>query len=229
MGPIGGFAINPRQVIQQTPSPRPPKGGDKRPSEEGEPEEEIDLGEKADDCLNGLGNCSGDFKSLVRQKAKKSSMGQSGSDQQRDRQPSGSVPSSFSAGIRKLAEAAEEGEKSFEDLRIASGRSRDGVDVSIPSAARCSMSKGDAKRILCRFVDGVSRTQAINSFEQLKNWLTATLGEQGWIGTQDDLGEDEIKSWRFEKSRTSAEISVSADKDPDESTYSTYIVFRAAR
>lgn len=64
MGPVVGRAINPRQVVQQSAPSKPSKHG------RDEPEEEIDLGGKADDCLNGLGNCDGSFASLVRKNAK---------------------------------------------------------------------------------------------------------------------------------------------------------------
>jgi hypothetical protein len=60
-GPINGISINPTQYM---PQPRDSRGG-------GEEEETIDIGEEAEDCLNGLGNCEGRFKSAVQKKKKR--------------------------------------------------------------------------------------------------------------------------------------------------------------
>jgi hypothetical protein len=61
---MNGYAINPRQVVQEAERKR---GG----GEDGGPDV-VDLGDEADDCLNGLGNCDGSFKSLVKRKTRQS-------------------------------------------------------------------------------------------------------------------------------------------------------------
>lgn len=219
-GPVNGLGINPRQVIQQTPTQRP-RGGSKEPTRNDE--EVIDLGGKADDCLNGLGNCSGSFKSLVTERAKMSNSDRTNPGQE---SPSGTIPADFREGVRKLADAALRGESAFDSLRVTGGRIRDSVNVTIATGARCSMSKRGAKRIICNLTNNLSQAQAIKSFEESRAWLTSTLGPQGWAGGRDDLGTDEIRRWRYQKSGSRAEISLSADKD--DSNYSTYVLFRAA-
>lgn len=67
-GPVGGYAINPRQVAHQ--SAPPPSTSQPTRDRGTSPDEEIDLGGKAGDCLNGLGNCDGSFTTLVRSKSK---------------------------------------------------------------------------------------------------------------------------------------------------------------
>lgn len=55
-GPVGGQAIDPTPYIQ---SQNPDRGDE---------DEEINLESDAQDCLNGLGECKGTFKSAVKKK-----------------------------------------------------------------------------------------------------------------------------------------------------------------
>src|SRR5262249_8128607 len=57
-GPISGLSINP---YANKPMPQGPNPRNKDP--EPDPDHEIDLGKQGNDCLNGLGNCSGSFRS----------------------------------------------------------------------------------------------------------------------------------------------------------------------
>lgn len=65
MGPLPGYTINPNTTMN--PGRSNPLPGDE------EDEEEVDLSSEQSDCLNGLGNCSGSFKSLAKKKKPKRS------------------------------------------------------------------------------------------------------------------------------------------------------------
>ena len=60
-GIVNGFSINPSQVMK----PQRQRRTDPNPPPEQE-QEEVDISDESKDCLNGLGNCSGSFRSAVR-------------------------------------------------------------------------------------------------------------------------------------------------------------------
>jgi hypothetical protein len=136
-------------------------------------------------------------------------------------------PAGFAAAVQRLADAAEQGEDAFEDMRKPRDRGvRDDVDVTLPSADRCTISKSNAHAVLCTFVDDTSLAGARAFYGRVLPWLHAALNRRQWNTTPSELADDEIQNTRFEKPGVNAYIDLTVSRAGD-GTYSTFAYFRA--